>query len=320
MTMLSMGGLGLAAVPLRARAGSVPKIGILFAGVARRSPTLPGFYERLRELGRVPDQSTQIVLASADGDYARLAPLARELVASRPDVMLCASTPAVIAGMQATRTIPIVMVAVGDPIQQQFATSFAHPDRNVTGPTLLNTALVWKELEALKDLLPKAVTVAAVSNPANPQNGRVLREFEAAASALALQVLPVLAATPEELEAGLKSITRSRPDALMVLPDPFLKAARDRIIEFANRSALPSFFTDAKDVAAGGLLAYGVDVRQEYRRAAEYVDRILRGAKPADLPIQQPSHYELTINAATARRLRLTIPVLLQVRADRIFE
>lgn len=317
---LSMASVALAGWPTQVRAASLPKIGILFAGMAARSSALRAFYDRLGELGDVPDRTVQILLRAANGDYARLPQLARELVAWRAEVIVGASTPAVIAAMQATHTTPIVMVAVGDPAGDKIVANFAHPEANVTGPTLLNTALTWKEMEALHELLPHAQHAAVLWNPANPHNERLLFELQAAASSLGIQVHPIAARSPEELTAALRTVSAMRPDALVVLPDPLSKSLRHQIIDHANNTGLPSFFTDVEDVASGALLAYGVNMHHHYQRAADYVHRILNGARPGDLPVQQPTQYELSINAATARRLGIRIPVLLRVRADRIYE
>lgn len=298
----------------------LPLIGILFAGVTARSPQLLGLYDRLRELGYVDGQTARLAIRSADGDFARLPQLARELVALQPDVIVCSTTPSVAAARQLTRTTPLVMVAVGDPIGQHFARSLSHPGGNITGPTLLNTELSRKRVEVLKDLLPNAARVAALWNPMNAQSEGAVHELEAASVAMGLQLRPVTARTPEELATAFKQIAQLHPDALMVLPDSLTYSFRRQVIGFANNAGLPSFFTYREEVADGGLLAYGVNLRSEYWRAANYVDRILRGANPADLPIQQPTEYELVINMRTAKRLGLTIPPSLRVRADHIFE
>jgi putative ABC transport system substrate-binding protein len=309
------------AVPPAAEAQRVvPKVGVLFAGVPSRSPQLQGLYEGLASLGYAVGKNIDIELRSADGKFEHLPRLAAELLALKPDVVVASTTPSVVALKELTQTVPIVMVAVGDPLGSRFVTSLARPGGNITGPTIMNFELSRKRVELVKDTLPRADRLGVLLNPMNPQSVLALQEIQTAATALQLDLRSFPVRSPDELPTVLAGIMQMRPSALMVVPDSLTFSFRKPIIEFMIQNRLPGFFTYKEEVVDGGLLAFGVNLREEYRRTAVYVDKILKGSKPADLPVEQPTKFELVINPKTARTIGLAIPPSLLLRADQIVE
>jgi putative ABC transport system substrate-binding protein len=283
-------------------------------------PFAEAFRQRLRALGYVEGQTIALEERWAEGRYDRLPSLAAELVRLNVDIIVTASTPAVQAAQQATRTIPIVMTVVSDPVESDIVASLARPGRNVTGLSLMHPELSGKRLELLKEVVPKVSRVAVLWNPSNPIIPPLLRETEAAARALGVELQALEVRAPTELDRAFAAMTRGRAGALMVLPDVILRNQQRRIIDLAAKGRLPAMYAWREPVDAGGLMAYGASIPEIFRRAAVYVDKILKGAKPADLPVEQPTRFELVINLKTAKALGLTIPQSVLIRADQVIQ
>ena len=318
--------LGLLTVPLAAeaqQAASLPRIGFL-APASLSDPRVPpyirAFQEGLRELGYVEGRNIAIEFRWAEGQYERLPGLAAELVRLNVNVIVAAGPNAIQAAKQATATIPIVMAAVGDPVGTGFVASLARPGGNITGVSNMLPDLVGKQLELLKEVLPTVSRVALLGNPANPANASLERQAQDAARTLGVRLQPLWARDLREIDSAFTATKMERADALIVLTDTMLINHRTRVIDHAGQRRLPAVFGVSQFVEAGGLLAYGPSFADGYRRAAPYVDRILKGAKPGDLPIEQPTKFELVINLKTAKALGLTIPPSLLQRADQVIE
>jgi ABC-type uncharacterized transport system substrate-binding protein len=322
-SLLRMVGLGLALLaPFAAEAqppSKVPRIGLLGTGTpADTAPRLDAFRQALRELGYVEGQTIQIESRWAEGRLDRFPGFAAELVELKVDVIFAVTSPAALAAKRATGTIPIVFATAADPVGSGLVASIAHPGGNVTGLSLLAPEMVARQMQLLKEAVPRAMRVAVLSNPANRYTALMVKEMEAAARSLGLRVELLGVREPGALDGAFSAVTRERPGALFVLFDPMLFAHRIRIAEFANRNRLPAMYPHREYAEAGGLMAYGTDLRENFRRAATYVDKILKGAKPADLPVEQPTKFELVVNLTTAKTLGLTIPPSLLARADEV--
>jgi putative ABC transport system substrate-binding protein len=317
---------GLLAAPLAAeaqQAGKVWRIGFLSPSVSadlRLQGLLQAFRQGLSELGYVEGRNVAMELRWAEGKYDRLPGLARELVGLRMDVIVAVAVPAIRAAKEATRTIPIVMAAVVDPVATGLVASFSRPGGNITGQSTMAPEVVGKQLEMLKEIVPKASLVAALWNPSNPGNPPQLRGAEVAARTLGLRLQPLEARNPSDFDNAFAMMTKQRSDALIVLVDVMFNEHRTRIAHLATVSRLPAVYGLPEHAAAGGLITYSASTRELFRRSATYVDRILKGAKPADLPIEQPTKFELAINLKTAKALGLTIPPSLLQRADQVIE
>jgi putative ABC transport system substrate-binding protein len=248
----------------------------------------------------------------------RLGDLAVEVVGSNVDVIVTQGTPAAQAAKRATRTIPIVMATSGDPVSVGLVASLARPGGNITGNSILSPDLNGKRLELIKDLVPGVSRIATLSNPTNPIHAVDIKTAEAAAKALGISLHPLEVRDPDEFERAFKIATEWRAGALLVFADPFILANRARVAKLAARSRLPTVSGASGFAEAGGLADFGPDLAEMFRRAATYVDKILKGAKPADLPVEQPTRLELVINTATAKMLGLQIPQSVLVRADRV--
>jgi putative ABC transport system substrate-binding protein len=305
------------------QAASLPRIGFL-APASLSDPRVPpyirAFQEGLRELGYVEGRNIAIEFRWAEGQYERLPGLAAELVRLNVTIIVAAGPNAIQAAKQATATIPIVMAAVGDPVAAGFVASLARPGGNITGVSNMLPDLVGKQLELLKEVLPTVSRVALLGNPANPANALLERQAQDAARTLGVRLQPLWARDLSEIDSAFTATKMERADALIVLTDTMLINHRTRVIDHAGQRRLPAVFGVSQFVEAGGLLAYGPSFAAGYRRAAPYVDRILKGAKPADLPIEQPRKFELVINLKTAKALGLTIPPSLLQRADQVIE
>ena len=319
--------LGLAclilAAPLAADAqppAKVRRIGVLIAGDPARSPQLEGFWQGLRELGYVEGQNIVIERRAAEGSYERLPRLAAELIGFRPDVVVAVATPSAVAAKDATGTIPIIIVAVGDPVGTGLVSSLARPGGNITGVSLVNVEFSGKRLQLLKEALPNVSRVAVLWNPLNPLNAAVLKETQVAAAALGVKLQPLAVRGPEEIPSTLAAATRERAGALIVVPDSLLLSHRRSIIGFAAKNRLPAMYNFIEETEDGGLMSYGANLYENYRRAATFVDKILKGAKPGDLPVEQPTKLELVINLKTAKALGLTLPRSLLIRADQVIQ
>ena len=301
----------------------MPRIGFLsLTSPSDRPPLLAAFRQRLRELGWVEGQNIVIEYRYAEGRVDRLPDLAAELVRLKVDLIVAsAGTQTAMAAKNATETIPIVMIAVRDPVGTGLIASLAHPGGNVTGVSG-SAGLEWvaKQLELLKETVPKIRRMAILSNPANAYHQLAIRELNVAARSLEVQLQLLEARGPNEFDGAFAAMAKERVGALLVLSDAIFSSHRTRLADLAARSRLPAAYGVREIVEAGGLMSYGPSFLDSYRRAATYVDRILKGAKPADLPVEQPSKYELVINLRTAKALGLTIPPSLLARADHIIE
>jgi putative ABC transport system substrate-binding protein len=287
------------------------------AGTARNSDA---FRQRLRELGHLEGRSFVIEYRYAEGRLDRLPDLAADLVRQKVDVIVTASTPAIQAAQGASRTIPIVMVSSADAVGTGLIGSLARPGGNTTGMTILIPELSAKRLELLKAAVPGMSRVAVLWNAAGPAGALSLRHTQTAATALRLEMHPVEVRVPDDFEGAFLAMRKTRAEALFVVEGPFLSVHRGRVIELALKHRLPTMSPLGDFVEAGGLMAYGPSLSEMAREAAVYVDKILKGAKPADLPVAQPTKLDLAINLRTAKALGLTLPQALLGRADQVIE
>jgi putative ABC transport system substrate-binding protein len=285
-----------------------------------RQGRLEALRQGLRELGYVDGQNIAIESRWAEGKYDRFPALAADLVRSKVNVIIAVGGAATQAAQQATRTIPIVMSLVNDPLGSGLVTSLARPGGNVTGLTIMSPDLVGKQLELLKEVVPKLSPVAVLRNPDNPASAAQLREAEAAARVLGVRLQTLDVRNPQEIDSAFAAMTRERADGLLILADGLFGNQRRQIAEHVTKRRLASIGVSAEHPEAGGLMSYGTDLLDLERRAATFVDKILKGAKPADLPVAQPTKFELVINLRTAKAIRLTIPPALLQRADRIID
>jgi putative ABC transport system substrate-binding protein len=301
----------------------VPRVGYLSPGSSSdpvRQNRFEAFRQGLRELGYVEGQNIAIESRWAEGKYDRYSALTADLVRLKVDVIVAVGGRATQDAQRATRTIPIVMSVVIDPLGSGLVASLARPGGNVTGLTIMASDLVGKQLELLKEVVPKISRVALLWNPANPGSAPQLREAEAAARALGVRLQTLEARDPQEIGSAFAAMTRERAGALVILADAILTNQRRQIAELAAKRRLPAVYGVSEYAEAGGLMFYGPSSLDLERRAATFVDKILKGAKPADLPVEQPSKFELVINLKTAKALGLTMPPSLLQRADRVIE
>ncbi|HEX6211995.1 MAG TPA: ABC transporter substrate-binding protein [Methylomirabilota bacterium] len=310
----------LLAIPVGADAQSakVPRIGILSPGSAGPSPLLAAFEESLRGLGYIDKQNILLEYRFADTSLDRLPALAAELIALRVDVILAINNTASQAALNATRVIPIVFTWVADPAP--LVGNLARPERNATGLTSVAAELSGKRLQLLKDILPGVSRMAVLWNSSNPMATRMVREMEGAGRRLDVQLHAVGVRGSDELQDVFRSVARGQAGALFVIEEATLLPHRARILSLAAQHRLPAASQYRSFAEAGGLLSYGADLPDLFRRAAFHVDKILRGAQPADLPVEQPTKFELVINLKTAKALGLTIPPSLLLAADRVIE
>jgi putative ABC transport system substrate-binding protein len=318
---------GLVAAPLAAeaqQAAKIARIGYLVTNLAANRHLHEAFLQGLRDLGYVEGRNVEIEHRSAEGKLVeRLPALAAELVALKVDVILAGATPAALAAKQATRTLPIVFAAAGDPVGSGLVTSLARPGGNVTGSSLLAPELVGKCLEQLTQAVPGVSRVAVLWEPgAFPERLEqdILKGAEVAARALGVRPQFVEARGPADFDRAFSDMTRARAGALTVLASTMLTNERRRLVDLAAKNRLPAVYPWREAVDAGGLMSYGANIPDLFRRAATYVDRILKGAKPGDLPVEQPTKFELVINLKTAKALGLTIPPSLLQRADEVIQ
>ena len=312
--------LAIAAQP----AGKVARIGLLSPTVPPDMSRSPGdlavlfaaFREGLRELGYVEGQTVKIESRAAEGHYDRLPGLAADLVNLKVDVIVTYGTPASQAAKRATSTIPIVMAAIIDPVASGLVASLARPGGNVTGQSMMSPDLVEKQLQILKELVPRVSRVALLHNPANPGNAPQVRHAQDAVRALGVRLQLLGARGPGEIDSAFAAMTSEQAGAVIVLVDAMLQDNRAHIADLAARHRLPAVYGLSEYAEAGGLLTYGPSRLDMFRRAATYVDKILKGARPGDLPVEQPTKFELVINLKTAKALGLTIPQSILARAD----
>ena len=318
--------LSLLTVPPAANAqqrGSVPRIGVLLPG----SPSpeyerrLDAFRQGLRELGYIDQQNILLEYRWADAQCERMADLVAELLRLKVDVLVIDSVCAGLAAKRATSTLPIVLATAGDPVATGLVESLARPGGNITGMSIMHAELGAKRLEMLKDMVPTAARVAVLLNPDNPNAQLQWRELEVAAPRLDVQLQAVEVRRATNLEHACATVAGWRADALLVIDDPTLVPARQtEIVDCATRHRLPTMTGLRSMVDAGGLMSYGASFPDMFRRAATFVVKILQGAKPSDLPVEQPTKFELVLNLKTAQALGLTVPPLLLAQADEVIE
>ena len=316
--------LGGAAVawPLAARAQQrerVRRIGVLWPG-SPPDKWDEAFRQGLRTHGYVEGRNILLEYRWAEGNQERLPILAEELARLPLDVIVTTSAPAILAVKEATTTIPIVFAGTSDPVRTGFAASLARPGGNLTGLSLMAPDLAGKRLELIKSVVPEASRIAMLWNASDQGMAIRVEQAQLAAPAVHVTLLSPELRTPADLENAFVTLTRDRPDALLVFVDPFTMSHRRRIVGFAAANRLPAIYEDRVFLDAGGLMSYGPSIEDVCRRAATYVDKILKGAKPGDLPIEQPSKFELIINLKTAKALGLEIPLQFQQLADEVIE
>ena len=295
------------------------RVGVLL-NVAAGDPSQRPFSDRLRELGWTEGYNLRIDYRWGAGDTSRLRAEALDLVRLQQDVIFTAGLPGLVAAQQATRTIPIVFANVADPVGQGFIASLARPGGNATGFTNFEFAIGGKWLETLKQLVPRAAQVALIVNPENPNVSIFLRSVDTVAANFGVKTFTTAVRNEIEIEGAIAALAAKPIDGLIVLPDALALVHSQRIVGLAARHRLPVVYPFRDFVVKGGLVSYGIRVSENYRQAAEYVDRILRGAKPADLPVQAPTKFELVLNLRTAKTLGLDVPLHLQQLADEVIE
>ena len=319
--LIATGALLAASLARAQPAGKVYRIGFLGNSTAALEVNLVGpFREGLRDLGYVEGRNVLIEYRWAEGNYERFPALIAELIALKVEVIVTAGTPASLAVKEATTSIPLVMVAVGDPVGSDLVASLARPGGNLTGLVSIAPDLEGKRLELLTEVVPKLSHVAFLLNPANAFHVTSEKQARAAAKVLHLKVEFVAVRAESEFDRAFQAISSQRPGALVMLADRLFLHHRARIVDFAARNRLPTVYAYTELVEAGGLMSFGPSYPGMHRRAAYFVDRILKGVKPADLPMEQPSKFELVINLKTAKALGLTIPRLVLLRADQVIE
>jgi putative ABC transport system substrate-binding protein len=325
-TIVFIVALGILSAALAADARQpvkVPRIGVLLPGSPpgphERSPGLEAFQQGLRDLGYVEGQNLVMESRWAEGKFERLPDLAVELVRLKADVIVTVGTPAIQAAKRATETLPIVMVGAGDPLGTGLIASLAHPGGNITGLATQDTDLSGKRLELLKEAVPTLSRIAVLWNSASASMKFGVRAAQAAAEVLGMTFISLeVHGNPEDFERAFAAVSQERPDALYVTFDPFTFRHQKRIVELAAAHRLPAIYARRQFVDAGGLMSYAPRFPDMWRRAATYVDKILKGAKPATLPVEQPMRFEFVLNLKTAAALGLTLPPHILVFADEV--
>jgi putative ABC transport system substrate-binding protein len=326
-----LGGAVAAAWPLASRAqqpiggtGKTPRLGILLPGPAAHSAaTLEPFYRGLHELGYVVGQNLAVEQRNGDWKPDRFPALAAELVALKVDILVAWSTPTALAAKQATNFIPIVAGVMADPVGDELVASLGRPGGNVTGTTFLGPELVPKRLQLLRDVVPGLVRVAALWHPhayGQPTMANIVKSIEDAARTLGMQLQLVPAESPDDIATAFSAMAKEHVGAFIVMPSPMLFGEHQRIVGLASKSQLAGMYQAREFVDAGGLMSYGTNLDDLFRRTATYVDKILKGAKPADLPVERPTKFELVINVKAAREVGLTINRDILLVADEVIE
>jgi putative ABC transport system substrate-binding protein len=294
------------------------RIGVLLLVFSAESNWAQQFRQGLRDAGYVEGRDVAIEWRSASGDYARVPESAADLVQRKVDVIVVESTVAAQAAKRATSTIPIVMALVADPVASGLVANLAHPGGNVTGLSLMTSELSAKRLQLLKETIPRLTRVAVLWNPDTPWHAKVIEELKAVAPSLSIELSFVSVKTPEQFDPAFSSVGRAHAQALYVIEDPFFFTHRTTLLKLASKARLPTMYGPREYVDEGGLMSYGANIGNLFRRSAGYVDKILKGAKPADLPIEQPTKFELVVNLKTAKALGITIPQSILLRADEV--
>jgi putative ABC transport system substrate-binding protein len=322
---IALFGGAFAAVPLGAGAQSpakVHRLGVLSGGTAAsRVPLMAAFMAGMRDLGYVEDRNLVVEHRSAEGNFDRLPALVEELLAWKPDVLLVSTTPGNLAAKAATSAVPIVMVSVADPVGSGLISSLARPGGNITGITNIGAELAGKRIEILREIVPGASQLAVLINPDDPNAPLQMDRAKSVAEKLGIRLEPILPIRRgEDLEAAFETAARSGVPAALRMLDPIGTALRQPTVEYAAKYRLPVIYAFREDVVAGGLVAYGPSLPGQYRQAAGFVHKILSGAKPADLPVEQPTTFELVINLKAAKALGLAVPPALLTGADEVLE
>jgi ABC-type uncharacterized transport system substrate-binding protein len=315
------GAAGVWPLAARAQQAAMPVIGFLHGA----SPTawadpLRGFHRGLKDAGFVEGENVAIVYRWAEGQYDQLPALAAELVSHRVSVIAAFAPAAALAAKAATTTIPIVFLVTVDPVGFDLVASLARPGGNLTGFSFLSTELAAKRLELLHELVPTATRIAVLVNPTNLNAESIVREVETAARVMGLQIQVLNASTSREIDTAFATLARDRPDALFVGADQLFTLRSVQLVQLAARLAVPATYSGRRFTDIGGLMTYGANTAHSYRQTGVYTGRILKGDKPADLPVEQPTKFELIINAQTARTLGITVPPTLLARADEVIE
>jgi putative ABC transport system substrate-binding protein len=309
----------MATVPgLRAQQKTMPVIGFLGSGSGRAS--VAAFRQGLSETGYVEGKDVAIEYRWAEGSYDRLPALAADLVASKIDLIVASAPPSVRAAKNATTTIPIVFLIGIDPVAEGLVASLARPGGNLTGFSMFSTELMPKRLELLSELVPQAGVIALLVNPNNSNAEQVIGDVREAARAKGVQLHILKVGTESEIDAAFGSLVQPQAGALLVGSDPFFAGRREQLVALASRHAVPAIYEWREFVEAGGLISYGTSLAASFRQLGTYAGRILKGAKPADLPVQQPTTFELVVNLKTAKALGLTVPPSILSRADEVIE
>src|ERR1700730_7323191 len=316
---------GLLAAPLAAQAqqaGKIPRIGVLNTGSpsASSEPLMGAFRQGLSEAGYVEGQNLAIEYRWAEGHYDRLPALAADLVGRKVDLIMASSPPSALAAKSATSTIPIVFRSGADPVRHGRVASLARPGGNLTGVSFIADELTAKRLELLSELVPRAGVIALLMNPHNATAERVIRDVQEATRTKGLQLHVLKATSESEIDTAFASLVQLHAGALVVGADPFLSGRREQLVALASRHAVPSIYAWREFAASGGLISYGASLTSASRLVGTYAGKILKGAKPADLPVQQPTTFELVVNLNTAKALGLTVPPSILARADEVIE
>ena len=301
--------------------GAPPRVGMLTPAVSETAkPSWDAFREAMKELGYVEGKTVVYEYRSAEGQLERLPQLAAELVKLPVKVMVVANTPGNLAAKKATTTVPIVMVAVGDPVRVGLVSNLGRPGGNITGFTNLTGQITAKRLQLIKELIPTATRIGMIGNPGDPNALIQIQDAEAAARELKVQLRLFTVQEASQLDAAFEAARSWQAQGLLRLADPLQTSLRGRTIELAAKTRIPVMYYSRADAEAGGLIGYGVDPLETYKRAAGYVDRILKGAKPGDLPVQQPTKLELGVNLKAAAALNIKVPQAILVQADKVIE
>jgi putative tryptophan/tyrosine transport system substrate-binding protein len=320
--LIKLLGGAAAAWPLAARAQqtALPVVGVLSASSAATATYMVGFREGLRDAGYIEGQNVAIEYRWADGQYDRLPGLAGDLVRRQVAVIAATGLPPVFAAKAATSTIPIVFISAGDPVQLGIVASLNRPGGNITGVNFFAVEVTSKRLELLIEVVPTVTVIGLLTNPNNPRTGVEIGQLQAAARTVGKKILVVEAGSERDFDVAFETLVQERASAVLIPTEPLFFSWREQLVALAARHALPALYDVREFTVAGGLLSYGISLTDTYRLVAGQVARILKGAKPADLPILQPTKFELVVNLRTAKTLGLTIPESFLLRADVVIE
>ena len=316
----SIGSLSLPGASYAQQPALPRHIGFILAGGSPEGKEAQAFRQGLQEAGYVEGRDVVIDWRPANGDYARVPELVADLIQRKVDVIVVDNTVAARAAQRATSTIPIVMAVVADPVGSGLITNLAHPGGNVTGLSQMFPDLITKQLQLLKETVPQLTRVAVIWNPDTPFHRKAIEDLKAAAPSLSIELEFVSIRTPEQIVPAFSAVRRTRAQALCVLTDPQFVLQRRKFVDLALKARLPTVYGARQFVDEGGLMSYGANLTDSFRRSAGYVDKILKGAKPGDLPVEQPTKFEFVVNLRTAKALGLTVPQSILQRADEVIQ